>query len=153
MLFPYLHRQNASKRAIQTFKAYLITYLCASNPKYPSKRVGYFTTARNFDSKSTPQLPLQYKTISTCSSPRHILLQKNTACPTWNHSPSIWEENQSPHLETPWHQRMVHWPSFRALFMHGMLHPINPQHDNFRQSWINFCIYPYFQDNFRGLFP
>ena len=29
--------KNASKRAIQTFKAYLITYLCASNPKYPSK--------------------------------------------------------------------------------------------------------------------
>ena len=37
--------------------------------------------------------------------------------------------------------------------MRGILHPINPQHNNFRHSRIYFYIYPYSQDNFRGLSP
>ena len=112
-----------------------------------------FLTAINFDSKSAQQLPLQSKIISTCSSPRHIWLQQNTVCTTWNQSPSPWEARKLSHLGTLWHQWMVHWSIFRALFMCGMLHSINPQHKNCGHSWIHFYSYPYSQDKFRGLSP
>ena len=34
---PRLHRQNAAKRAIQTFKAYFMTCICTANPNYLDK--------------------------------------------------------------------------------------------------------------------
>ena len=37
-----LHRQNPAKRDIQTFKANLITCLCAANPEYPEKDWDFF---------------------------------------------------------------------------------------------------------------
>ena len=46
---------------------------------------------------------------------------------------------------------MLHWSSFRAPSVRGMLHPINTQHKNCRYSWIHFHSYPYYQDNLRGL--
>ena len=52
-----------------------------------------------------------------------------------------------------WHQWMVHWFSFRALSMRGMLHTINPQHKNCRHSRIHFFSHTYSQDKFRGLYP
>ena len=112
-----------------------------------SKRVISFPTARNLDSKSAPQLPFQYKTMSTWISTQHILLQQNTACPTWNQSLSPWEDNQSSHVGTPWNQWMVHLSRFRSLLMRGMLNSINPQHKNRRNIWTHFCSYPYSQDN------
>ena len=118
-----------------------------------SKRVILFSTARNLDSKYAPQLPFQYKTMSTWISTQHILLQQNTACPTWNQSLSPWEDNQSSHVGTPWNQWMVHLSRFRSLLMRGMLNSINPQHKNCRNIWTHFCSYPYSQDNFRGLYP
>ena len=47
---------------------------------------------------------------------------------------------------------MVYWNSFRALSMHGMLPPINPQHTNLIHCWISSYSYPYYQDKFRRLF-
>ena len=117
------------------------------------KIVGSLATTRKFDSKSAPQLPLQFKIISTWSSPWHIWLQQNTAGPTWNQSPILWEDNQLSHLGTLWHIWMAHWHSFRTLVMCGMLHPINTYHNNCRYSWIHFHSYPYSQEKFRGLSP
>ena len=37
LVLPHLHISNASKHAIQTFKAYFITCLWSGYPKYPSK--------------------------------------------------------------------------------------------------------------------
>ena len=34
---PYLHRRNAAERAIQTFKAHFIKFICAAYPDYPAK--------------------------------------------------------------------------------------------------------------------
>ena len=34
---PHLHRRNMAERAIQTFKAYCITFLHTAPPKYPAK--------------------------------------------------------------------------------------------------------------------
>ena len=117
------------------------------------KRVGLFPTVSKFESKSSPQLPFQSKIISTCSPPRHTLLQQNTSWSTWNQSPSSWEDNQFPHLGTPWHQWMVHWYIFIAPSMRGMLHTINPQHNSSKYSIIHFYSYPYFQYKCRELSP
>ena len=117
------------------------------------KIVGYFPIASQFYSKSAPKLPFQSKIISTYSSQWHIWLQQNSACPTWNQSPSPWEDNQLLHIGTPWHQWMSHCFIFRAISMHRILHPINPQHNNCRHRWIHFYSYPYSQDKFRGLSP
>ena len=127
-------------------------YLC-SRSRISSKRVGSFPTARQFDYKSVPPLPLQSKIIRTYSSPRHKWLQQNTACTACNQRPSPREDNQLLHLGTPCHKWMVHWSIFRALLMRGMLHPINTQRKNCKYSWIHFHSYPYYQDKFRGLSP
>ena len=35
---PHLHQRNAAKRAIQTYKAHLISGLCSVDPKYPAAK-------------------------------------------------------------------------------------------------------------------
>ena len=37
LVLPYLHRRNATERAIQTFKWNFIKCLCAADPDYPTK--------------------------------------------------------------------------------------------------------------------
>ena len=94
----YLHRRNASERAIQTFRGNFITCLCTDNPKYSSKEWYCFllqailtlNMLRNyrfnpwlsahvalhgiFDYNKTPIAPL---------GTRVLVREKTTNCVTW----------------------------------------------------------------------
>lgn len=123
---PHLHRCNAAKQAISTFKNHFIAGLCSINLQFPV----------NLWADLLPQVEL---TLNLCLHPcclntnklsvAHTALEGifdfNTNCTTRNKSSSPPKAHTTKgNLEYPWHQWMVLWPctSSTALPLRTMLH-------------------------------